>query len=72
MHLRVRPVALPRRRANNRADPLGHEYCGIVEQIGGAVRDIKVGDFVVGSFFASDNTCEISGLATSRAASTRN
>lgn len=39
--------------------PMGHEYVGIVEQIGDAVRDIAVGDYVVGSFVASDNTCEI-------------
>lgn len=39
--------------------PMGHEYVGVVEEIGGDVKDIKVGDFVVGSFFASDNTCEI-------------
>ncbi|AXY53860.1 zinc-dependent alcohol dehydrogenase family protein [Rhodococcus ruber] len=39
--------------------PMGHEYVGIVEEIGEDVADIKVGDFVVGSFFASDNTCEI-------------
>ncbi|KHK98773.1 IMP dehydrogenase [Microbacterium mangrovi] len=39
--------------------PMGHEYVGIVEQVGAAVHNVKVGDFVVGSFFASDNTCEI-------------
>lgn len=39
--------------------PMGHEYVGVVEEIGEDVADIKVGDFVVGSFFASDNTCEI-------------
>jgi threonine dehydrogenase-like Zn-dependent dehydrogenase len=39
--------------------PMGHEYVGIVEEVGGAVRTIKPGQFVVGSFFASDNTCEI-------------
>lgn len=39
--------------------PMGHEYIGIVEQVGDAVRNVKVGDFVVGSFFASDNTCAI-------------
>jgi len=38
---------------------MGHEYVGVVEQIGAEVQTIKVGDFVVGSFFASDNTCEI-------------
>ena len=39
--------------------PMGHEYVGIVEEIGRDVRTIKPGQFVVGSFFASDNTCEI-------------
>ncbi len=39
--------------------PMGHEYVGIVEEIGADVRKVKVGDFVVGSFIASDNTCEI-------------
>jgi threonine dehydrogenase-like Zn-dependent dehydrogenase len=38
---------------------MGHEYVGVVEEIGDAVRNVKVGDFVVGSFVASDNTCEI-------------
>jgi threonine dehydrogenase-like Zn-dependent dehydrogenase len=37
--------------------PMGHEYCGIVEEIGSAVRSVKRGQFVIGSFFASDNTC---------------
>jgi threonine dehydrogenase-like Zn-dependent dehydrogenase len=37
--------------------PMGHEYCGIVEQVGGAVTSVKPGQFVIGSFFASDNTC---------------
>jgi threonine dehydrogenase-like Zn-dependent dehydrogenase len=39
--------------------PMGHEYVGVVEEIGSGVRTIKPGQFVVGSFFASDNTCEI-------------
>jgi len=39
--------------------PMGHEYVGIVEQIGADVKNVVVGDFVVGSFVASDNTCEI-------------
>ena len=38
---------------------MGHEYVGVVEEIGSDVSTIRVGDFVVGSFFASDNTCEI-------------
>jgi len=37
--------------------PMGHEYCGIVEEVGRAVTKIKPGQFVIGSFFASDNTC---------------
>lgn len=37
--------------------PMGHEYAGIVEQVGTEVTNIKPGQFVIGSFFASDNTC---------------
>ncbi|WP_234681331.1 zinc-dependent alcohol dehydrogenase family protein [Bradyrhizobium monzae] len=36
---------------------MGHEYCGVVVEIGSAVRTIKPGQFVVGSFCLSDNTC---------------
>jgi threonine dehydrogenase-like Zn-dependent dehydrogenase len=39
--------------------PMGHEYVGIVEEVGSDVTGIRPGQFVVGSFFASDNTCEI-------------
>jgi len=45
----IQPVTQP--------TPMGHEYCGIVEEVGSAVRSIKPGQFVIGSFFASDNTC---------------
>ncbi len=37
--------------------PMGREYCGIVQEVGSAVTTIKPGQFVIGSFFASDNTC---------------
>ncbi len=37
--------------------PMGHEYCGVVEETGSEVRSIRPGQFVIGSFFASDNTC---------------
>jgi threonine dehydrogenase-like Zn-dependent dehydrogenase len=37
--------------------PMGHEYCGIVEEVGRDVRSVRRGQFVIGSFFASDNTC---------------
>ena len=39
--------------------PMGHEYAGLVEEVGSDVRGIRPGQFVVGSFFASDNTCAI-------------
>src|SRR3954454_23391480 len=39
--------------------PMGHEYCGIVEEVGKEVRSIKPGQFVIGSFATSDNTCVI-------------
>ena len=45
----IQPIAQP--------TLMGHEYCGIVEEIGSAVTTIKPGQFVIGSFFASDNTC---------------
>src|SRR3954451_22703052 len=45
----VNPITQPK--------PMGHEYCGIVEEVGSAVRSIAPGQFVIGSFFASDNTC---------------
>jgi len=38
---------------------MGHEYVGVVEEVGSAVRTVKPGDFVVGSFVISDGTCEI-------------
>src|SRR5919202_2705098 len=45
----INPVTQPK--------PMGHEYCGIVEEVGGAVTRVKPGQFAIGSFFASDNTC---------------
>ncbi|PYR75225.1 MAG: IMP dehydrogenase [Acidobacteria bacterium] len=39
------------------ATPMGHEYCGIVEEVGRGVTSLRRGQFVIGSFFASDNTC---------------
>ncbi|MCX5529033.1 zinc-dependent alcohol dehydrogenase family protein [Streptomyces sp. NBC_00006] len=38
---------------------MGHEYVGVVEEVGDAVETVGPGDFVVGSFVISDNTCEI-------------
>jgi len=42
-----------------RPSPMGHEYAGIVTEVGTGVTTIRPGQFVIGSFFASDNTCEI-------------
>ena len=39
--------------------PMGHEYAGVIEEVGSQVSTVRPGDFVIGSFFASDNTCEI-------------
>ncbi|HYB27011.1 MAG TPA: zinc-dependent alcohol dehydrogenase family protein [Solirubrobacteraceae bacterium] len=39
--------------------PMGHEYAGIVEEVGDAVQTVRPGQFVVGSFWATDNTCAI-------------
>src|SRR5271166_2483511 len=36
---------------------MGHEYCGIIEEVGSAVKTVKPGQFVIGSFCISDNTC---------------
>jgi threonine dehydrogenase-like Zn-dependent dehydrogenase len=45
----IQPVASPA--------PMGHEYCGFVEEVGRSVTSVRPGQFVIGSFFASDNTC---------------
>jgi threonine dehydrogenase-like Zn-dependent dehydrogenase len=37
--------------------PMGHEYCGIVEEVGSAVKSVRPGQFVIGGFAYSDNTC---------------
>lgn len=37
--------------------PMGHEYCGIVEEVGSEVKNVKPGQFVIGSFCIADNTC---------------
>ena len=45
----IQPIAEP--------SAMGHEYCGIVEEVGSTVKTLKKGQFVVGSFCISDNTC---------------
>ena len=36
---------------------MGHEYCGVVVEVGSEVRTVRPGQFVVGSFCLSDNSC---------------
>src|SRR3978361_1712764 len=36
---------------------MGHDYCGMVVEVGGEVNAVRPGQFVVGSFCISDNTC---------------
>ncbi len=38
---------------------IGHEFVGVVEQVGSAVSTVKVGDFVIAPFMFSDNTCAL-------------
>ncbi|TRL42322.1 zinc-dependent alcohol dehydrogenase family protein [Rhizobium straminoryzae] len=49
----------PYRGLQNSTGPMhmGHEYCGIVVEVGSAVKTVRPGQFVVGSFCLSDNTC---------------
>ncbi|MGW4436195.1 zinc-dependent alcohol dehydrogenase family protein [Streptomyces sp. NPDC004596] len=43
--------------ATDEAHPMGHEYVGFVEEVGSGVTAVRPGQFVVGSFATSDNTC---------------
>src|SRR5688572_27439916 len=49
----------PYRGLNGAHEPMhmGHEYCGVVVEVGSEVTSVKPGQFVVGSFATSDNTC---------------
>src|SRR3954463_10471153 len=39
------------------AGPIGHEFIGVVEDVGAEVEKIKKGDFVIAPFAYSDGTC---------------
>jgi threonine dehydrogenase-like Zn-dependent dehydrogenase len=43
----------------SRPTPIGHEYVGVVEAVGDEVSTVNPGQFVVGGFLTSDNTCPI-------------
>jgi threonine dehydrogenase-like Zn-dependent dehydrogenase len=36
---------------------IGHEFVGIIEEVGTAVETVRVGDFVIAPFYYCDNTC---------------
>ena len=46
---------------------IGHEFVGVVEEIGSDVSTIKVGDFVIAPFYDCDGTCVncLNGVSTS-------
>src|SRR5687767_15054955 len=47
--------------------PMGHEFVGVVEEVGGEVSAVTPGDLVIAPFAWSDGTCEFcrEGLYTS-------
>jgi hypothetical protein len=44
----------------DRPSPMGHEYAGLVEEVGSAVTTIRPGQFVVGSFFVDPGSGHLS------------
>ena len=42
--------------------PIGHEYVGIVEEVGVDVSTVSPGDFVVGGFYTTCNECAACGV----------
>ncbi|OUZ08294.1 IMP dehydrogenase [Aeromicrobium sp. PE09-221] len=38
---------------------IGHEFVGVVEQVGSSVSAVRPGDFVIAPFLYSDNTCAL-------------
>jgi threonine dehydrogenase-like Zn-dependent dehydrogenase len=53
--------------ASAQGSPMGHEFVGVVEEIGSDVATLQRGDVVIAPFAYSDNTCEFcrEGLHTS-------
>jgi threonine dehydrogenase-like Zn-dependent dehydrogenase len=47
--------------------PMGHEFLGVVEELGAGVAGLAKGDVVIAPFVWSDNTCDFcrEGLQTS-------
>lgn len=55
------------RPASERGTTIGHEFIGVVEEVGAEVRTVRPGDFVIAPFAWSDGTCRYcaAGLQTS-------
>jgi hypothetical protein len=70
LRVRIGPVAILRLAADERSDADGPRVLRLRRRVGSAVKSIKPGQFVVGSFATSDNTCAHSDTVTSLRAST--
>ncbi|XVV10145.1 zinc-binding dehydrogenase [Actinoplanes sp. CA-131856] len=55
------------RPASEQPDRIGHEFLGVIEEVGSSVSGLKPGDLVVAPFVWSDGTCDFccEGLQTS-------
>ncbi len=55
------------RRATEQGDRIGHEFLGVIEDVGSQVSGLTAGDLVVAPFVWADNTCDFcrEGLQTS-------
>ena len=53
--------------AGSTGRPMGHEFLGVVEEVGSEVRSVTRGDVVIAPFVHSDGTCDycLEGLHTS-------
>lgn len=65
--MRQRSVALRIDEADEDGQRIGHEFLGVVEDVGSDVSGLKRGDVVVAPFVWADNTCDFcaEGLQTS-------
>jgi threonine dehydrogenase-like Zn-dependent dehydrogenase len=55
------------RNATDKGSRMGHEFVGVIEELGSETSGLAIGDFVIVPFVASDGTCDFcrEGLQTS-------